>query len=148
NDPLAIVSSTPANNAKGAGIFLPISLFVNKKLDAATVNATTVKLRWSTGYGWHQTYGTVSYDEATLKISFVPAQPLYTRRSFEVVVDGVKSANGSETLSNAKVKFTSPVNYFKRSTSFQTNSLKVSSWSEQVLDMNGHSTQGINHRFP
>ncbi|HEX5062468.1 MAG TPA: hypothetical protein VFV99_24015 [Kofleriaceae bacterium] len=145
NTPLMIVSSAPNNNAKSASILNPVSVFVNKKLDPATVNATTVKLRYGYAEGWYGLYGTVSYDEASLKISFVPGQPLYTGVFFEVVLDGVKSADGSETLSNQRIRFSSIVNYQKRQTSFQATG-KVSSWYEYMLDMNGRQTASMGHQ--
>jgi hypothetical protein len=137
-DPSApkIVSSYPDNMQAQVSVLTPISLFMDRRMDPASITQMTVRLRWiysNTGYQYQ--YVKVSYDDAARKISIVPNQPMYASYRYEVIVNGVKDLVGNE-LTDGRVNFLTYVNYPTRYTYYNANGT-VSSGNVYQLDMNG-----------
>lgn len=147
--PLRIVASTPADMGKRVSVLSPISLFFNRRLDEATVTAQTVRLRYSLfGDGWTYLYADISYDDAANhKVSIVPAQPLLTGASYEVVVSGVEDTLGNQ-LTNGSVRFRTYVNAPLRSTYFDATGTAVTAWTDYQLDADGNMTSNAYKNAP
>jgi hypothetical protein len=162
--PPEIASSTPGNMTTKVSVLSPISVFFDEQLDPATVTAATVKLGYNqaliTPYfltfdiirshgpmsaGLTQVKGTVSYDPALRKVSFVPAAPLPYGTAFVLAFD-VKDKGGVAFTGN--LTFMTYVN--AQTKEYQYNSVTgvpVQSYLQPV-DMNGRMTKRVGSNTP
>lgn len=161
--PPMIASSVPEDMANKVSILSPISVFFDEALDPASVSAATVKL----GYrqpnpklimpsffledphgpvpaGLTPIAGTVSYDEAAKKVSFVPALPLPYGYVFTLSLDVKDHAGLAFT---GEVHFMTYVNANTRQFFFDP-ALKPTSWLGFPTDMAGWPTKQIGGSAP
>lgn len=159
-EPAELASSAPEDGATKVSVLSPISLFFNESLDPASIDETTVKLSyyaypvsaypiglWGESHGPGQAgavyvKGTVSYDEAGHKVSFVPAAPLPYGTELTLSLE-VKDLAGLATA--ASLKFTTFVNGNTKQFAFNGTTGAPSSWIGQPTDMNGRQTKY--HRY-
>ncbi len=152
--PPEIESSDPPNMGTKVSVLQPISVFFDEQLDESTVSATTVKLGYNQVIpvslfvppggdllqshgaipaGLTYVKGTVSYDAAAKKVSFVPAAPLPYGYQF-VLELGVKDKGG--VMFDGTFTFTTYVNAQTKQFSYSSTGYP-SSWIAFTTDMAG-----------
>jgi hypothetical protein len=142
--PPMLVSSHPASMEQHVSVLSPISLFFDRRLDPATVNQMTVRLRYvyvTYAAGFTGQYAKVSYDDAANKISIEPSLPMYNGARYEVIVDGVKDLSGN-VVENKRFSFFTFVNSNRRGTYYNTSGVITQAYDYE-LDMNGRMVKQI-----
>jgi hypothetical protein len=158
-----ITGSVPANMGTKFSVISPISVFVDESLDPASVTATTVTLNFNSIYpvpylpsfdilrnhgpitgGPTPVKGTVSYDAAAKKVSFVPALPLPYGTVFTLSID-VKDKAGLSL--KADLNFMTYVNGMTKQFFFTTAGTP-SSWLSTPVDMAGRTNNRLQHSSP
>jgi len=91
-----IVSRSPSPLATGVGTNTSVSATFSETLDPATVTATNFAVSTVSG----NVAGTLSYDATTSTVTFVPAAPLTTLTTYNVVVTGIEDLSGNPSNSN------------------------------------------------
>lgn len=164
--PPMIESSNPADMATKVSVIQPISVFFDEQLDPDTVNATTVKLGYDQTIpaslfvppffdilkphggvpaGMTNVKGTVSYDAAARKVSFVPAAPLPYGYQFVLKFD-VKDKGG--VTFDGSLTFTTYVNLQTKQYSFNTSTGVPSSSIATPADGGGRQAKRTNTSAP
>jgi hypothetical protein len=143
--PPMLVSSNPANMQQHVSVLSPISLFFDRRLDPATVNMMTVRIRYvysQYAAGFTFQYAKVSYDDAANKISIEPSLPMYNSARYEVIVDGVKDLSGN-VVNNARVSFFTYYNAALRTTYYNVTSGVITQAYANELDADGRLAKGV-----
>jgi hypothetical protein len=160
-----IESSNPANLATKVSILSPVSVFFDEQLDPASVTNATVKLGYNqniptplfpfvdvlkphgAGYaGLTPVKGTVSYDTALRKLSFVPSAPLPYGYVFVLSMDGVKDKGG--VTFTGTVTFITYVNGMTRQLVINTANQAPIQEIVQPVDMAGRQTRRLVSNSP
>jgi putative cell wall-binding protein len=97
--PFEIESSTPAHNALGVALDTDVSVTFSKRVDPTTLDDTTFFLM----KGMDIIPGDIDYDDPSATAVFTPDEALLPGVNYEMVIDGVWSADG-DTL-NADIPF-------------------------------------------
>ncbi len=86
--PPAVLSVSPGESSSDAGVSTPISVSFSEAMDASTINTST----FTVGQG---VTGTVTYDAATRKATFVPANALSYFTTYTVTLsETIKDSEG------------------------------------------------------
>ena len=160
-----VMSSSPANSDKGVRTITPLSFFFDESIDPASVTADTVKLTYlplmpagpylynldifflntnvAYQFGEQPIRGTVSYDDAGHKVSFVPAAPL--PRAVRVTATlAVKDVAGN-MHTGMPIQFQTAINNEKARFGFNTTTGVPASWQEFGPGMNGRMDRRVVH---
>ena len=102
--PPTVLSSVPAHGTTNVAINTPIRINFSEPMNAATVSSATIFLN---APGGGTVSGTVSYDNATLSASFVPAAALQNSATYALVATmGVTDLAGNKLSSQFVAGFT------------------------------------------
>lgn len=160
--PPMIASSVPEDMATKVSILSPISVFFDEGLDPASVTADTVKLSYEdttvpqvVSFGLVVPHGplpsrpipiagTVTYNEAAKKVSFVPTVPLPYGRVLTLALD-VKDHAGLAFTGG--VRFMTYVNGVTNQFFFSSAGVPTS-WIGFPTDMAGRQTKRISGNAP
>lgn len=164
-----LTASAPANMSKNASVLTPISLFFDEPLDPSTVTAENVKVTFlpvspSSSYfldpdifftredrvnlfGEQPILGTVSYEDAPPKISFVPSAPLPHGMRISIALDGVKDS-ADNALAATSVAFATSINSETKRFAFNSSTGAAGTWQEFGPDMNGRQFGRLLHNSP
>ncbi len=99
-EPLAIRSTTPAQDSVGIASDTPITFRFARTLDAGSVNGSTMRLTDSSGAA---VPGTVSYDQASGDVTLTPSAPL-AAGTYRATLSGVIDSTG-DTVSDYRLRF-------------------------------------------
>src|SRR5262245_47337790 len=161
--PPMIESSSPMNMGTKVSVLQPVSVFFDEGLDPASVTAATVKLGYFANFpppifpsfslsqqhgavpaGLVYLKGTVSYEPAAKKVSFVPAAPLPYGFVLTLEMD-VKDKAGLAFKGN--LTFTTYVNAQLKQYAYNSTGVP-SSWINTPVDMNGRQTKRLGSSAP
>lgn len=134
-----IVSTAPTGNVPILG---QLTATFDEPLDPATVSATTVHLVTRLDDSFPAVPGSVTYDAATMTISFAPLRPLTYDAIYELQIGAVADPSGNAFAGAAK-PFHAAVNAELRSTSFTNNAIE--GYVAYTLDANGHQTKSVRY---
>jgi hypothetical protein len=155
--PPMIAGSYPADMGTKVSVLSPISVFFDEPLDPTSVSAATVKLGYKplvlpfvlggaiifndgavSSSGLIPVRGTVSYDAASRKISFIPVAPLAYGVEHVLTITAKDSA-GLPFMGT--LRFLTYVNQQTRTYNFFGQNNSPSSWQGFGVDMNGRATK-------
>lgn len=144
--PPEVLATSPTDLQEQVSVIQPITVFFDRKLDPASVNDATVRLRSSSGYGWTSRYGAVSYDERGYKVTFLPLPAMSTATGYEVTIDGVKDLAGN-ALTSYRFRFATFINASIRSVNYDSQGA-ITSPTHTELDERGRQIRAFVHGQP
>jgi hypothetical protein len=163
--PPEIASSIPANMSTKASVLTPVSVFFDEQLDPQTVTAATVKLGYNqaiptqlfpfvdilkphgpAGANLTQIKGTVSYDPAARKVSFVPLAPL--PYGFVIVLSFVDVKDMGGVSFTGNITFMTAVNGQTKQYSYNPSTGVPNDSIVMPVDMNGRQTKRVGSSAP
>lgn len=101
--PPTVSSTNPANGASGVDAGIVIKAAINERIDAGTVNSTTVKVN----QGSNQVLGVVNYDVSGQQIVFTPGTALLPNKLYTVTLTtGITDVAGNGLAANYSWSFT------------------------------------------
>ncbi|MEV8096110.1 Ig-like domain-containing protein [Kitasatospora sp. NPDC085879] len=99
-----VTGTTPAAGATGVAVGTPVKFSFSEPLDPATVTASALTLKTTTG--GTPVAGTVSYDAATGTAVLTPGADLALTTGYTATVQGVKDLAGNTLAAPVSVSFT------------------------------------------
>lgn len=164
-----ITASNPTDMMSKFSVLQPLSVTFDEDIDPSTVNATTVKLTWGNqrirsyfgaveldnfvllrGFGpgrdVEDVLGTLTYDEVSRTLRFVPRAPLRWDTHYQLVLDGVTDLAGNE-LPMTSLRFTTYINQALDDRRF-TAELQPTSYINRRIDANGRVVAHLHRNGP